>query len=66
MSCLLIQIVVFLQNDPFKASVCRQRVLCRSLAGNPVYLLTITSHDNDDDSKVSYTARASPLTESTR
>ncbi|XP_050714852.1 cytosolic carboxypeptidase 2-like isoform X2 [Eriocheir sinensis] len=40
-----------IQNDPFKASVCRQRVLCRSLAGNPVYLLTITSHDNDDDSK---------------
>ncbi|XP_045593717.1 uncharacterized protein [Procambarus clarkii] len=43
--------LLYFQNDPFKASVCRQRVLCRSLAGNPVYLLTITSHEPEEDGK---------------
>ncbi|KAK4324423.1 hypothetical protein Pmani_004939 [Petrolisthes manimaculis] len=36
------------KRDSFKSSVCRQRVLCRSLAGNAVYLLTITGHENDE------------------
>ncbi|KAK8738144.1 hypothetical protein OTU49_004067 [Cherax quadricarinatus] len=40
-----------IQNDPFKSSVCRQRVLCRSVAGNPVYLLTITSPEPEEDGK---------------
>ena len=40
------------QNDPNKSGLCRQRVLCRSLAGNPVYLLTITSNLPEDEGKV--------------
>ncbi|XP_052064464.1 uncharacterized protein LOC127704447 isoform X9 [Mytilus californianus] len=30
-------------NDPIKSKICKQRVLCRTLAGNLVYVLTITS-----------------------
>ncbi|XP_013406856.1 cytosolic carboxypeptidase 2 isoform X3 [Lingula anatina] len=30
-------------NDPIKSRICKQRVLCRTLAGNLVYVLTITS-----------------------
>ncbi|XP_025088397.1 uncharacterized protein LOC112560646 isoform X7 [Pomacea canaliculata] len=32
-----------LQNDPAKSRICKQRILCRSLAGNLVYILTISS-----------------------
>ena len=32
-----------LSNDPIKSKICKQRVLCRTLAGNLVYVLTITS-----------------------
>nr|XP_006820539.1 PREDICTED: cytosolic carboxypeptidase 2-like [Saccoglossus kowalevskii] len=32
-----------LQNDPVRNRFCKQRVLCRTLAGNLVYVLTITS-----------------------
>ena len=42
---------LFIQNEPSRSSVCRQRVLCRSLAGNPVYLLTITSNLPEDEGK---------------
>ncbi|KAK7077233.1 Cytosolic carboxypeptidase 2 [Halocaridina rubra] len=53
-----------IQNDPFKSGVCRQRILCRSLAGNPVYLLTITSQEPEEDGKkkraVVLTARVHP------
>ncbi|XP_071546044.1 uncharacterized protein [Panulirus ornatus] len=53
-----------IQNDSFKSSVCRQRILCRSLAGNPVYLLTITSPEAEDEGKkkraVVLTARVHP------
>ncbi|KAM8939176.1 cytosolic carboxypeptidase 2 [Pelodytes ibericus] len=31
-------------NDPVRSQYCKLRALCRSLAGNTVYLLTITSH----------------------
>ncbi|CAG0914648.1 unnamed protein product [Notodromas monacha] len=31
-----------IQEDPFRASVCRQRIFCLSQAGNQVYMLTIT------------------------
>ncbi|XP_037087908.1 cytosolic carboxypeptidase 2-like [Pollicipes pollicipes] len=34
-----------MQGDTFISSICHQRVLCRSLAGNPIYLLTITAPD---------------------
>ncbi|XP_064602281.1 cytosolic carboxypeptidase 2-like [Liolophura sinensis] len=30
-------------NDPIKSKICKQRVLCRTMAGNLVYILTITS-----------------------
>ena len=30
-------------SDPVKSKLCKQRVLCRTLAGNLVYVLTITS-----------------------
>ena len=43
-----------LSNDPIKSKICKQRVLCRTLAGNLVYLLTITSPStNPEDIKVS-------------
>ncbi|CAD5117165.1 DgyrCDS5968 [Dimorphilus gyrociliatus] len=32
-----------LLNDPVKSKLCKQRILCRTLAGNLVYYLTITS-----------------------
>ena len=42
-----------LQNDPVKSKICKQRVLCRTLAGNLVYVLTITSpSQNPEDIKV--------------
>ena len=31
------------QNDRFKSQYCKQKILCRTLAGNFVYMLTITS-----------------------
>ncbi|XP_076450580.1 uncharacterized protein LOC143286741 isoform X3 [Babylonia areolata] len=41
-----------LQNDPIKSRICKQRVLCRTLAGNLVYVLTITSSSqNPEDMK---------------
>ncbi|KAK6191784.1 hypothetical protein SNE40_003379 [Patella caerulea] len=41
-----------LGKDPIKSRICKQRVLCRTLAGNLVYLLTITSpSQNPDDLK---------------
>ncbi|XP_052797687.1 uncharacterized protein LOC128229851 isoform X23 [Mya arenaria] len=54
-----------LQNDPIKSKICKQRVLCRTLAGNLVYLLTITSPSaNPEDMKhkkaVVLTARVHP------
>ena len=43
-----------LSNDPVKSKICKQRVLCRTLAGNLVYVLTITSpSQNPEDIKVS-------------
>ncbi|XP_030621197.1 cytosolic carboxypeptidase 2 [Chanos chanos] len=33
-------------SDPAKASYCKIRVLCRSLAGNSVYVLTVTAPSN--------------------
>ncbi|XP_072034203.1 cytosolic carboxypeptidase 2-like isoform X2 [Amphiura filiformis] len=35
-----------LSNDPIRSRFCKQRILCRSLAGNVVYILTITSPAN--------------------
>ncbi|CAF0791652.1 unnamed protein product [Rotaria sordida] len=32
-----------IQNDRFKSQYCKQKVLCRTLAGNFIYLLTITN-----------------------
>lgn len=32
-----------LSNDPVRSRLCKTRILCRTLAGNLVYLLTITS-----------------------
>ncbi|XP_053384365.1 uncharacterized protein LOC123536146 isoform X9 [Mercenaria mercenaria] len=54
-----------LSNDPIKSKICKQRVLCRTLAGNLVYLLTITSPStNPEDIKhkkaVVLTARVHP------
>jgi hypothetical protein len=44
-----------IMNDSVKSKYCRQRLLCRTLAGNLIYLLTITSpptSDASDDIKV--------------
>ncbi|XP_077995004.1 cytosolic carboxypeptidase 2-like [Glandiceps talaboti] len=54
-----------LQNDPVRSRFCKQRVLCRTLAGNLVYVLTITSPSvNPQHSKskraVVLTARVHP------
>ena len=32
-----------LRNDPVRSRICKQRVLCRTLAGNFVYTLTVTN-----------------------
>ncbi|XP_052705976.1 uncharacterized protein LOC128181564 isoform X1 [Crassostrea angulata] len=41
-----------MSNDPVKNKICKQRVLCRTLAGNLVYLLSITSPtQNSEDMK---------------
>ncbi|XP_059144861.1 cytosolic carboxypeptidase 2-like isoform X19 [Physella acuta] len=41
-----------LTNDPIKSRICKQRVLCRTLAGNLVYVLSITSaSQNPEDLK---------------
>ena len=32
-----------LRNDPVRSRICKQRVLCRTLAGNFVYILTVTN-----------------------
>ncbi|XP_055899469.1 uncharacterized protein LOC106064887 isoform X6 [Biomphalaria glabrata] len=41
-----------LTNDPIKSRICKQRVLCRTLAGNLVYVITITSaSQNPEDMK---------------
>ncbi|XP_035828851.1 cytosolic carboxypeptidase 2 [Aplysia californica] len=52
-------------NDPIKSRICKQRVLCRTLAGNLVYILTITSaSQSPEDMKhkkaVVVTARVHP------
>ena len=42
-----------LQMEPLRASCCKQRTLCHTLAGNPVPVLTITSPaQSHDDQKV--------------
>ncbi|XP_064634317.1 cytosolic carboxypeptidase 2-like isoform X2 [Lineus longissimus] len=35
--------ILNIMNDPVKSKICKQKVLCRTLAGNMVYVLTITS-----------------------
>ncbi|XP_076028748.1 uncharacterized protein LOC143017765 isoform X1 [Oratosquilla oratoria] len=45
------QHLLSIQKDPFKSTICRQRILCRSIAGNPVYLLTVTSTDQEEDGR---------------
>ncbi|XP_038052141.1 uncharacterized protein LOC119724900 isoform X2 [Patiria miniata] len=52
-------------NDPVRSKFCKQRILCRSLAGNIVHILTITSPaKNPEDAKmkkaVVLTARVHP------
>ncbi|XP_062404140.1 cytosolic carboxypeptidase 2 [Sardina pilchardus] len=51
--------------QPSKAAYCKLRVLCRSLAGNPVYVLTITAPGSSSDERnvkqaVVVTARVHP------
>lgn len=44
-----------IQKHPIKSKFCKLRLLCRSLAGNNVYCLTVTAPVADDDStKVKY------------
>ncbi|XP_074660081.1 uncharacterized protein LOC141912655 [Tubulanus polymorphus] len=57
--------ILDIMNDPVKSKICKQRVLCRSLAGNLVYVLTITSPSkNIEDGKhkkaIVLTARVHP------
>lgn len=39
-----------IQKHPIKSKFCKLRLLCRSLAGNNVYCLTVTAPVADDDS----------------
>lgn len=44
-----------IQRHPIKSKYCKLRLLCRSLAGNNVYYLTVTAPTVDDDlAKVSF------------
>lgn len=52
-------------HQPSKAAYCKLRILCRSLAGNPVYVLTITAPGSSPDERrvkqaVVVTARVHP------
>lgn len=38
-----------IQRDPIKSKFCKLRLLCRSLAGNNVYFLTVTAPPTDDE-----------------
>ena len=38
-----------IQKHPLKSKFCKLRLLCRSLAGNNVYYLTITAPQTDED-----------------
>ncbi len=40
-----------IQDDEVRSRYCSQRLLCRTLAGNNVYVLTITSPNNNDDNR---------------
>ena len=40
-----------IQNNEARARYCSQRLLCRTLAGNNVYILTITSPASQEDLK---------------
>lgn len=38
-----------IQKDPVKSKFCKLRLLCRSLAGNNVYYLTVTAPVADEE-----------------
>lgn len=38
-----------IQKNPVKSQFCKLRLLCRSLAGNNVYYLTVTAPTNDNE-----------------
>lgn len=38
-----------IQKHPVKSKFCKLRLLCRSLAGNNVYYLTVTANSNDEE-----------------
>lgn len=38
-----------IQKHPIKSKFCKLRLLCRSLAGNNVYYLTVTSPTQDEE-----------------
>ncbi|XP_046456232.1 cytosolic carboxypeptidase 2-like isoform X2 [Daphnia pulex] len=54
--------LLFIQNDEERAQYCKIRLLCRSLAGNSVHVLTITSPSTEDSEKsgIVLTARVHP------
>lgn len=39
-----------IQKHPVKSKFCKLRLLCRSLAGNNVYYLTVTAPPTQDES----------------
>lgn len=42
-----------IQRNPEKSKFCKLRLLCRSLAGNNVYYLTVTAPTDEETAKVS-------------
>lgn len=42
-----------IQRNPEKSKFCKLRLLCRSLAGNNVYYLTVTAPTDEESAKVS-------------
>jgi hypothetical protein len=47
-SIIVTSLFVCLQNHPVKSTFTKLRLLCRSLAGNNVYYLTITEPSTDE------------------
>ncbi|XP_076323639.1 cytosolic carboxypeptidase 2-like [Tachypleus tridentatus] len=43
----LMEYLSMIENEPMKRTLCKQRLLCRTLAGNLVPLLTVTSRASD-------------------
>lgn len=48
---IFILVIPFSQSDKDKARLCQQRLLCKSVGGNNVYVLTVTAPESQEEEK---------------